>query len=271
MPLRELLKVDKTQKEHLLKNFKKASKKNEALLIYRAQSALNLYDEVTGSDSFYGDWIIRYIKDNNTSTGFYGCLIETAPDSAIVAFRGSESNTIRQIKEDWIDANFALLHSKQTNQQSEATQFMNEIDHKFSYDTYAATGHSLGGNLTLHGAITAPPELQDKLKQIISFDGPGYSCDYRKEHCNEIRYFSGRLTHYQWSLVGSLLYPIPIVHSESIRVNTDVPDRTKFSFLFEKHDTCFVLFDEDKNVLAGRTDLFAYIMKWVSRMADKMI
>lgn len=271
-PLREILKVDSTQKEHLLKNLEGALKRNEPLVIYRAQSALKLYDEVLSPNSFYGSWIIRYIKDNNVTTGFYGCLIETSSDTAIIAFRGSESNTIRQIKEDWIDANFGLLHLKETKQQSEATQFMNEIERKFFYRTYAVTGHSLGGNLTFHGAITAPLELQNKLNQIISFDGPGYSGNYRREYCHKFRYFPGHLTHYRWSLVGSLLYPIPIANDKSIRVKTqNVPDQGKFNYLFEKHDTCFVLFDEDNNVLEGRTDLFAVIMKWISRIADKMI
>ena len=36
-------------------------------------------------------WVIREIDDDNTKSGFYGCLIDTRDGGSIVGMRGSES------------------------------------------------------------------------------------------------------------------------------------------------------------------------------------
>ena len=93
--LREIFNEDSTIYDKLIDNQTEAKSELEKI---RAQQAIDLYHEIVSSDSKYGDWIIKDIKNNNEETGFYGCLIETSDKSAIVGFRGSESSSDTQIK-----------------------------------------------------------------------------------------------------------------------------------------------------------------------------
>ena len=58
----------------------------------RAQTALGRYDEMQNGEICAG-WEIVDIRDENNTTGMVACLIETDDENALVAFRGSESNT----------------------------------------------------------------------------------------------------------------------------------------------------------------------------------
>ena len=39
-------------------------------------------------------------------------------------------------------------------------------------------GHSKGGNLAVYAASTVSPEIQDKIRSVYSFDGPGFRSDF---------------------------------------------------------------------------------------------
>ena len=69
------------------------------------------------------------------------------------------------------------------------------------------TGHSLGGGLATHSAITAPEGMQEKIDRVVSFDGPGFSDEYLKAHQKEIRRIKDRLEHFEWRLGRSTFEP----------------------------------------------------------------
>ena len=139
------------------------------------------------------DWKIVDITDLNRQSGFYACTIETDKKNAIVAFRGSES---KNIVKDWISADFGLINSTETEQQSLAEAYADILsgnDGKSrnkigKYENIGVTGHSLGGNLAEHFTIKSAKlgreELYSRIKQCDSLDGPGFSEKYITDRDN---------------------------------------------------------------------------------------
>ena len=48
------------------------------------------------------DWIIRDVQNDQHGSGMYACMIDTQDGDALIAFRGSESDTAENIVKDWI-------------------------------------------------------------------------------------------------------------------------------------------------------------------------
>ena len=110
------------------------------------------YDSIKSGDAFFSDWEILRVDDYNNQNGYYS-LVLLPPDSetAIVAFRGSETESFNQLLFDWVLADAGLISGIETAQQSTAEHVMNEIlaDDDLKKYNYEVTGHSLGGNLAL--------------------------------------------------------------------------------------------------------------------------
>ena len=235
-----------------------------------AQRNLELYEEISKADSVYGGWKVVAIKNENEEHGFYGVLLETDPEHAIAAFRGSESTDENQIIKDWINADFGLLMDEDTMQQKIAAQFMEEINQKFSYAWYAVAGHSLGGNLAEHAAIAAPDEMRGKLVQAYNFDGPGYSKEYLGRNQTLISKVVYPIVHYRWSLVGALLTQPDCVQTRIVKVTDEINKATTADANYMRHATTFIAFDGDQ-VQDGEEDLVSLAMGEWSRQADERV
>ena len=99
----------------------------------------NLEDKIKEGDISIDldSWKITQIHDTNDDNGFYGCIIETSNNEAIVAFRGSEEPNINnQLKLDWIDADIGLLNSTKTLQHEIVDKFIAEIKNNGYLDKY---------------------------------------------------------------------------------------------------------------------------------------
>ncbi len=244
----------------------------------------NLEDKIKEGDISIDldSWKITQIHDANDDNGFYGCIIETSNNEAIVAFRGSEEPNINnQLKLDWIDADIGLLNSTKTLQHEIVDKFITEIKDNRYLDKYtyvASTGHSLGGNLSDYFTIKAANEFSDKIKQSVNFDGPGFSKEFLESNKKEIDSVSGIMKHYQWSAVGNLLFPVPGVEF----VTTDIKDYSdtskylqdkfnEYSYnLISRHDTRSLEYDEHGNVVNGKMDKLAWFMGKFSKLIDRM-
>jgi len=114
------------------------------------------YDSIKSGDAFFSDWEILRVDDYNNQNGYYS-LVLLPPDSetAIVAFRGSETESFNQLLFDWVLADAGLISGIETAQQSTAEHVMNEIlaDDDLKKYNYEVTGHSLGGNLAMHALL----------------------------------------------------------------------------------------------------------------------
>lgn len=141
--------------------------------------------------------LISKVKDNgcyivkaqtNTSSGFSAFAVkDPINNNVVVACRGTELGKLTEspsttAKDAYEDLSLAL--SKETMQQRDMANFMEQLQ-QGGYDEYSFTGHSLGGNLAMYGAIT----LKDKSKlgKCRTFNAPGYNQDFCKEYKDEIK------------------------------------------------------------------------------------
>lgn len=217
-----------------------------------------------------GDWIIRDICNEQHTSGMYACMIDTGDGDVLIAFRGSESDTLENIVNDWGRSDLGLLNNILTPQQETAEEYMREIYRKYGdrYDSFGVTGHSLGGNLAEHATITAPDSMREKITQCVNLDGPGYSANYIIAHDNDIRKSKELIKHYQWSAVSTLLTPVPGTQVETIAADTPDTGFLPLS-LISRHDTYNVTqFDENGNVLPGEKDGLAIVADPLSKVFD---
>ncbi len=215
------------------------SQLNAALAVKNMIEEHHLQNEVSS-------WKIINSRNNNDKSGFYGCVIETGDNEAIVAFRGSERYGDQYVK-DWAEADFNLLHNTATTrQQRDAEKYMRDLYEKYG-DKYSfnLSGHSLGGNLAEHAYITAPEGMN--LNRCVSWDGPGFSEEYLAAYAPLIAARAFNIDHYQYSLVGTLLHHLPGTNYVTI-------DARDGEGVFDRHSLSHIEFDELGQVKKGSRD-----------------
>ena len=245
-------------------------------------------DRIQGLSEEIYDWKIVKCWDKNESgnpaedNGFYSCIIETDDNNAIVAFRGSEDmGNYYNLLHDWTEADLGLLNSIQTKQQIEAENFLDHMNNKGilnQYENIAVTGHSLGGNLADHFTISSTKyeDISNKITQSVSFDGPNFSNEYIEAHADAINKVAGKMKHYRWSVVSSLLHELPGVEQEFLQIKdyeivkgVIEPDLgEEFYQIFGRHNTFSLIFDENGNAIRGEIDEFSVIMGDISKKLD---
>ena len=213
-------------------------------------------------------WIIRETADDNARTGFYGCLIDTCGGEAVLGFRGSESFDMNQKILDWVMADFGLLNSMETAQQQRARKFVRHVYDRYGgcFKHYNFTGHSLGGNLAEHAAVTAPDGMP--VRRCVNLDGPGFSGEYIASHETQIRRNGRYVDHYQYSAAGALLFPLPGTNYQTVRAHND-REHTGLRSCFWRHHTRNIEFDANGNVQTGDPDLLSMLLGPASRAADQ--
>lgn len=91
-------------------------------------------------------------------------------------------------------ADIELAFGQESAQQRKMEAFVEELE-KENYNGYHFIGHSLGGNISMHGAIT----MQDPtlLKSVVTFNSPGYNLEYLQAHEGNIASIRGKTKCYQ--------------------------------------------------------------------------
>ena len=110
--------------------------------------------------------IYNYVSKNceNNVEQFGAIMFEISIFTSIIAFRGTDE-TIVGWKEDF------QLSYKDIYAQYDAVEYINK--YCLPFKKYVVLGHSKGGNLSLYGAVNCNSRAQKRIKEIISFDGPG--------------------------------------------------------------------------------------------------
>ena len=230
------------------------------------------------------NWKIVDTHDRKSANGFYGCVIETSPNNAIVAFRGSEGiDSYDGLINDWVKNDFGLLNSMETEQQKETEKYTDELIKSGKLDKYnslAASGHSLGGNLASHFAVATASKntrkpIFNKLNQVANFDGPGYSDEYIDTHQNAIKRASSKITHYKWSPVGDLLYDLPGEKEVILTADKDKIQMQDDNFIkklghstFGIHDVGCLVKEDDGSYKRGKKKILSRFLSGVSEKAD---
>lgn len=222
-------------------------------------------------------WRIVDIHDTTANNGFYGCVIETSKDNAIVGIRGSEGlNDYAGVIYDWVESDFGLLNSEGTIQTDEVERYVSQLAENHVLDYYKTIdvcGHSLGGNLASHFAVACASsiktkEIYEKLGKVHNFDGPGVSDEYIEKHATAISKVSNKITHYKWSPVGSLLYDLPgeneiFLKTRKYYGDGNLKDKIGY-YTFGKHDTRSLIFNENGEAERGKEGLLAKSLGGVS-------
>ncbi|MBR2100381.1 MAG: DUF2974 domain-containing protein [Eubacterium sp.] len=227
-------------------------------------TAVNLRERLQNDNlSQCNDWVVRETCDCNNQNGFYGCLIDTNDGDAILGFRGSESYDSTQNVNDWVKADFGLLNNSLTAQQKEAEDFTNFIYEKYGdrYNSYNFSGHSLGGNLAEHSTINAPNGMH--VGRCTSWDGPGFSDEYIATHLDKINKRANNIDHYQWSIIGTMLIPIPGTNYKTIAAHNG----DGLAGVFMRHDTRNIDFDANGNVVYENITNMKFD-DYISRLAE---
>ena len=239
----------------------------------KVASAQERYEAIKDGDRCEG-WTLLDYHNENASTGFVACVLDPGDGGAIIGFRGSESDPKYQIFTDWVVSDVGLSNSYETVQQHAAEAYVEDMYKRFGdkYDHWAMSGHSLGGALAAHGALTAPQEMWENITQAYSLDGPGVSDEYiagHRDYIERMRQHPDVMRHYGWSWVGDLIYPLPCMNYQWLDVADDMNGLSFFETT-RKHDTCSVLFNEDGSFKTANKDLdwFAFGASAVSKGID---
>lgn len=106
----------------------------------------------------------------NKISGFYALAISTPQNEVVVASRGTQMDELNDLL---TDGGIGLQVETQQHRDMEA--FVYHLE-KQGYDGYYFTGHSLGGNLANHGAVSVSDP--DKVKGVCTYNAPGFNDAY---------------------------------------------------------------------------------------------
>ena len=104
--------------------------------------------------------------DERSEKQFSALTFDIDDETLFIAFRGTDAS-FTGWKED-----FNMAFKYPIPSQTEALKYVIKIGSK-AKKIYIG-GHSKGGNLAIFSAFNAPKEIQDKIVNIYSFDGPGF-------------------------------------------------------------------------------------------------
>ncbi|MBR2403161.1 MAG: DUF2974 domain-containing protein [Lachnospiraceae bacterium] len=149
----------------------------------------------------FGNMVCNYyssIINEDVETQFCAmtCLLEG--ELPVVVFRGTDENLVGW-KED-----FNMAFKKPVPGQKLSGLYINQVGLRIAEDFYVC-GHSKGGNLAVYGSMNAFTDIQNRIKRIYSFDGPGF----RPEIFSSERYdrVAERIEKYipRYALVGMIM------------------------------------------------------------------
>lgn len=89
-----------------------------------------------------------------------------------VAFKGTDG-TLTGRKED-----FNMAYLEAVPAQIEAAKYLKKMTRFTNYKTIYVGGHSKGGNLAIYASTMVRKKIQNNIKTIYSFDGPGFKKEF---------------------------------------------------------------------------------------------
>jgi len=168
--------------------------------------------------------IVKSYEDPS-QTGFAAIALEGPEKGTVtVAARGTQMDSPADII---ADIQLGLEH--ETMQQRAMNTFMEDFK---SYDSVYLTGHSLGGNLAVSGAVGF--DDPSKIKGVVTFNAPGQNMTYITKNQKNIRKVKGRITNYQNE--GDLISDINTPIGEVVIIESRSGDQFELSSEFRNHN-----------------------------------
>lgn len=118
----------------------------------------------------FGELPLMYYQNSvneEEESQFSALCIQVGQKRTYVAFRGTD-NTIIGWKE-----NFRMCFET-VPAQRKAVHYLDYVGHRCRGELWLG-GHSKGGNLAVYAASKIRPEIQNRIRYIFNFDGPGFS------------------------------------------------------------------------------------------------
>lgn len=165
----------------------------------------------------------------------FAALTYRLPDgSHYVCFRGTDDTLV-----GWKEC-FAMSYAFPVPAQQLAQEYLIQAARQTT-GPLRVGGHSKGGNLAVWAAVHAPAEVQDRIVQVYSNDGPGFGQDLVNTPAYQA--LAPRLVTYvpQSSLVGTLLHQDP--NTQTIRSHGVGTIGQHDPFSWEVHGTGFLPLD----------------------------
>lgn len=145
-----------------------------------SKKAFEIIDLLKDSKRYSNVYVSNFVNLENELTQFGACKFKIK-DESIIAFKGTNGSSI-----GWIE-NIRLGYEYPTYTQCLAISYLKDnicLNDKKVY----VSGHSKGGNLAMCSVMELPIKLQNKVKFIYNFDGPGFlSNEYESIKFNRIK------------------------------------------------------------------------------------
>ncbi|QQK08126.1 Mbeg1-like protein [Miniphocaeibacter halophilus] len=127
-----------------------------------------LFKELAKNERFRNMKLYTYVNDvdEKSEKQFSAITIDTLDNNIFVSFRGTDS-TLTGWKED-----FNMSFMDVVPAQIESKNYLEKISGNFNLPIRVA-GHSKGGNLAIYSSSFTSKKVQDKIKKVYNFDGPG--------------------------------------------------------------------------------------------------
>ena len=174
------------------------------------------------------DYTIVLAENDRYGTGFAAFAVKDPNNNVTVACRGTEGFNYKEnadSKRD-VETDIQIGLQKETNQQQKLEDFIRELEKK-DYAGYYFTGHSLGGNLAILGAISVGDS--DKVKGVVTFNAPGFHNYYWMTHSIKIEQVKGKIINIEneYDYVSSIFTkPGATIYVESNFSSDDYDPRT---------------------------------------------
>ena len=178
-------------------------------------------------------------------------------DTFVIAFRGTDDSIIGW-KED-----FHMTYMEHVPAQQTAVHYVQKVMKAFPKATFILTGHSKGGNLATYASSQVEPALQDRIKQIYSFDAPGLN--HTIIETEGYQSIASKIKRYipQGSIVGMMLETPKQAHIVKSVAIGGIAQHDTFSWQIENEH--FVLLDT-LNPDSIQTD--KTLKEWVETVPD---
>ncbi|MBR5930405.1 MAG: DUF2974 domain-containing protein [Lachnospiraceae bacterium] len=183
----------------------------EKLPPYCSESDLILKELLKKSDRFSGVLVSKYVNeiDPEKETQFSAVTFTISRRMHYIVFRGTD-NTLTGWKEC-----MNLSFDEEIEGQRKAVAYLQETAQRTRGDLYV-TGHSKGGNLAVYASAFSAETLNDRIRAIYNFDGPGFNDKViEKDRFQRVRFRTHTFVP-QDSLVGMLLThkePYQVIYS----------------------------------------------------------
>ena len=156
---------------------------------------------LANSNRFRGAMLSNFVDDTDIGREIqFGALeIETSDGIAFISYRGTDDRIIGW-KEDF------NLSYMTVPAETEALLYIQEVMGGRTQEIRLG-GHSKGGHLAIYAATLAEPDIARRIKNIYSFDGPGFGFNENILESDQFRFIQPKIEKYipQTSIVGRLL------------------------------------------------------------------